>query len=423
MTNARNHSSADSRIGLLRKYSPARQVVFSIAGNQLGLYFDLALAFSLIVYELNGTAFDAAFYSCSYALPVVLISPLAGALVDRQNNVRPYLIVASLCCTVFSFLQFLSHDLWTFLLLVVLKNSARIFVGPANMVILRNSVPEDVIPRILGIGQTIQHVSKVAAPAIAGALLSIFSARSLFALSTGCYLFACLAFCALKPASPTHRISHREKRRIIDDILAGLRGLTTSPKQRVVVTSMALVTLCYFVADSQLSIFLKYYGLEASDYGLMLAAAGAGGVTGGLVISSGKFSTRPTFLIISGAITEAIGFSGVASSSLFNAPLLLILLPAVFLIGLASTSTGTGFYVLIQKRTDISEIGRMTSLLSTLNGAVLFVGPMLGAYLFSNLSILAPYVFSILGLLAVAVIVGISEENSRFNAHPKNSKY
>lgn len=408
-----NHPSADSRIGLLRKYPAARQVVYSIAGNQLGLYFDLALAFSLIVYELNGTAFDAAFYSCSYALPVVLVSPLAGALVDRQNNVRPYLITAALCCAACSFLQFLSQNLWTFLLLVVLKNSARIFVGPANMVVLRNSVPEDAISRVLGIGQTIQHVSKVAAPAIVGALLSVFSARSLFALSTGCYLFACLAFFALKPTYSIQRSSRREKQRIIDDIFTGFRGLAKNPKKRVIVASMALVTLCYFVADSQLSIFLRHCGLEASDYGLILAAAGAGGVIGGLVISSGKFSTRPAFLITAGTIVEAIGFSGIALGSLFSAPLLVILLPAVFLVGLASTSTGTGFYVLIQKRTEIAEIGRMTSLLSTLNGAVLFVGPMLGAYLFSNLSVFAPYVFSIVGLLAATAVVRISEKDSR----------
>jgi MFS transporter, DHA3 family, macrolide efflux protein len=134
-----------------------------------------AFALGVWVYLETGSVTRFALINFSAALPTLLVSPFAGALVDRWDR-RRTLIVSDLVAglssaALFVLLRLDSLELWHIYLLVGLASVCNAFQWPAFTASTTLLVPPRQFSRAAAMSQTGFAVSQVTGPALGGMLL------------------------------------------------------------------------------------------------------------------------------------------------------------------------------------------------------------------------------------------------------------
>jgi MFS family permease len=134
-----------------------------------------AFALGVWVYLETGSVTRFALINVSAAVPTLLFSPVAGALVDRWDR-RRTLIDSDLCAglssaVLFVLLRLDALELWHIYLLVGLASVSNAFQWPAFTASTTLLVPPRQFSRAAAMSQTGFAVSQVTGPALGGVLL------------------------------------------------------------------------------------------------------------------------------------------------------------------------------------------------------------------------------------------------------------
>ena len=118
----------------------------------------------------------------------LIAAPYMGALIDRfgeRKTVSASYAVLTLCCAGFAVV----HNVWILvLLLIVIKLAVPLGMGLSTYV-YRTAPPEELTPT-LSAGISINHVTSVAMPLLAGALLPAIGYEGIFAGTAGLILLS-----------------------------------------------------------------------------------------------------------------------------------------------------------------------------------------------------------------------------------------
>ena len=355
----------------------------------------------------------AAFSVCSY-LPIFLISFIGGVWADRYNRKRLIILsdclIAAVTLLMYLIMPYLTNQpllLGALLVMSVIRSLGAGVQTPAVNAVLPQLVPAGQLMRYNGLNAAMQSVVNFAAPAAAGAVLSISSLHTTLLIDVltaalGIGLFSCLLIPsqAKQTAEPT-------------DLWSDLKiGLSYSFKEpligRLLMIYGLFVLLCVpagFMAGLLVS---RIFG---SDYWYLTAVelVGFAGMTlGGLLMSIwGGFSSRLRTLASSLACFGLLAI-GLGMSANFQLYLLLMLL-----FGIALTCVQTAVTTLIQENALANIQGRIFGLMSSMYAGFL----PLGMAVFGPLADIMPLqwlmVASGLGLLGCALFVRRSKQMHR----------
>ncbi len=144
--------------------------VISAFGSALG-----GFALGVWIFERTGSATAFALMGFFAYLPSLLISPVAGALVDRWDRRRTMIVsdfVAALCTGAMALLLYLDRfEVWHAYVLVTIIMASAVFQRPALSASIPLLVPKEQLGRATGMGQAGSAVCEIAAPVLAGTLL------------------------------------------------------------------------------------------------------------------------------------------------------------------------------------------------------------------------------------------------------------
>lgn len=163
--------------------------VVSMLGSSLS-----GFALSVWVYQSTGSATKFALIAFVSMLPGILLSPVAGALVDRWDR-RWAMILAdtgSGCTTliVALLLWFGRLELWHIYLLLAVSSSFSAFQFPAFSAATSLLVPHRHLGRASGMTQMGSGVAEIIAPALAGALVVTLGPQGVLFIDVATFLFA-----------------------------------------------------------------------------------------------------------------------------------------------------------------------------------------------------------------------------------------
>lgn len=163
--------------------------VVSMLGSSLS-----GFALSVWVYQSTGSATKFALIALVSMLPGILLSPVAGALVDRWDR-RWAMILAdtgSGCTTliVALLLWFGRLELWHIYLLLAVSSSFSAFQFPAFSAATSLLVPHRHLGRASGMTQMGSGVAEIIAPALAGALVVTLGPQGVLFIDVATFLFA-----------------------------------------------------------------------------------------------------------------------------------------------------------------------------------------------------------------------------------------
>jgi hypothetical protein len=301
--------------------------IISIVGSGL-----TSFALGVWIFEQTREATPFALVVLIGNLPRILLSPVAGALVDRWNR-RWVMILADtgnalVTLGVVVLLSIGDLDVWHIYAIALLTALFAAFQEPAYIASTTLLVPKQDLARASGLMQMGQAAEMLVSPILAGALFAVVGLQGIVVIDFVTFFFAISALLIVRIPQPEAVSSGGQARRSVwQDALFGWRYLRSRAGLFGLLLYFALVNfLLNFAAVLTGPLVLSFS--TSAALGVVQTVSGVGMLVGSIVMSAWGGPQR--------RIRAVIGFIGLASLGL----LLIGLQPSVVLIC-------AGFFVLL----------------------------------------------------------------------------
>src|SRR5450755_4888625 len=154
----------------------------SIFGDFLAIF----AVFSLVTFQLHGTATQVSMILVAYMLPLAVVSPLAGVFVDKWN-VKWTMIASDLVRGVLVLVLVFVRDLNAIYVIFLALSTVSSFFVPAQSVAVRTLAPAAGLMAVNALMSQAVQGSQIISPALSGLLVQWLGANS-------CFLFDSLSF-------------------------------------------------------------------------------------------------------------------------------------------------------------------------------------------------------------------------------------
>jgi len=290
----------------------AGQLVSTIGSGLTGF------ALGVWIYQETGSVTLFAMNMLAVALPNLLVSPLAGALVDRYD--RRWMMIlsdtgAGLSTLSIAILYVTGNlQVWNILLATAFNSAFSTFQWPAYSAVTTLLVPKEQYGRASGLVQIGEAVSQLLAPAAAGVLFVTVGLGGVIAIDFATYLFAVLTLLVVRVPSPERSEAGKEGQGTIwkealfgwtyISARAGLLGLLLIFAATNFFSSMIFPLLVPMILDMT----------SADVLGYLVSVAGLGMLVGTLIMSVWGGPKRRIhgvlgFSILSGIFAALLGVS------------------------------------------------------------------------------------------------------------------
>ena len=274
----------------------ARALIGASAASQIGNWLYNAALLGYVYSETRSASWVGAATICRL-LPFVLLGPFGGAVADRYRrrtvllagDALRVLVMAALSATVAS-----AGPVVLVLALTALASAAGCAEKPAAMALLPRLAGEARLGPANALLHTVQDLGVVIGPAIGAILLGVAPAWIAFLANGATFAVSALLISTIRPdAAPA---SGRTPR--LAQLAGGLRTVRTTAFAPWLIVIVAMVEFTYGAQTVQLVVYATHsLGLGRGGYGVLLTAAGAGGLVSAL--ANGRLSTsRRVSLIV-----------------------------------------------------------------------------------------------------------------------------
>ena len=246
------------------------------------------VAQSWLIYKLTGNdPWYLGLLGLSFALPMVLVPPLGGVLVDRVDRVRllyrtqtgALLLAALLASLTWSGLV----QPWHILLTSGAGALLLAFDNPARQSLIPELVPRQDLLNALSLNSATYTGAALVRPALAGMLLNVVGAGWLFMLNAISYLAVIGVLPAMREV-PARQQPHQRLRAAL------LGGFAYVGRQKLVFALLVLSALAALFGRSYQQLLPVFadgvWQAGASGYGALLSAGGAGALLGAIAMAS-----------------------------------------------------------------------------------------------------------------------------------------
>ncbi len=349
MTASDTPKPADSIWQPLRRPLFRNRLIASAISNIGSWMQDTAGAW--LMTALTTSPFLLASMQTAASLPVLLLGLPAGATADLLDRRRLLLFWGGWMFVVAVVLSVLTLNgwmaAWSLLLLTFLLNVGTAMNAPTWQAIVPELVPRQELPEAIALNSAAFNVARAVGPALGGLCVAGFAsvlmgASVVFAINAASF-FAVLIFIYRWKRAPWFT-SALPAERLLGSMRSGLRYTRFAPAMRAVMVRAFLQTFCVssmwalLVVVAQESVQRGAWG-----YGILMGCIGAGAVVGALLQSHIRHR-----LAADGIVTAAAFAFMVTLLIMAWLPLFWVLLPALFLGGMAWTSTTSSLNVSVQ---------------------------------------------------------------------------
>ena len=316
-------------------------------------------------------------------IPMVLLSPFAGPLVDRWDKKR-LLILTDIIVALFAMVLVVvgtisdTFPLWLVFVSLFIRAIAQTFQMPTIQSILPTMVPEEELTRINGQLGMVQSANFIIAPAIGAFLFTVIPINWLILLDVLGAVFGVglLVFVTIPKV-----ISQGETIHLLTDTKFGVKKLYENKGLWHIMLNGAVFTLLFMPAASLYPLMtMGYFGQNVGQAGLVEVVYSVGMLAGGAVIGFfGKWKDRmkPIFMAYV-VVGTTIGASGLLPGTTQGFFYFLLLNAGA---GFATPYFNTLLMAIIQQSYEPNVLGRVLGVfnsLMTLPGPIglIFAGPL-----------------------------------------------
>lgn len=362
-----------------------RNFYLFLSGQFLSGITSMIVQYAIIWYltEMTGSATVLSYATILGMLPMVLLSPFVGPLIDRWNKKLLLMItdgIVAIFAIILSLVGTFSAEfpIWLVFISLFVRSVAQTFQMPTIQSILPTIVPESELTKVNGQLGMVKSANFIIAPALGAFLFAIVPMNQLILLDV---LGAILGISLLLFVAIPKIISQGEKVHLLTDTRFGIQQLVANKGLWLLSLIGAAFTLIFMPAASMYPLMtMEYFNRSVGDAGLIEMVYALGMLAGGAIIGIfGKWKDRmkPIFAAYA-VIGVTIGLSGIlpATSKGF---IYFIILNAFA--GFATPYFNTLLMAMIQQSYDPKYLGRILGVLNSLMSitgpvGLIFAGPL-----------------------------------------------
>lgn len=271
------------------------------------------VALTALVWHLTGSAWMVAVLRACHAIPLLLLGPISGVLVDRWNR-KTTLIVVDLIRAGLVLLFPLVQDVSAILLITVAFNVVSTLFSPAKNALIPNVISRERLLAANSLSSITQNIAMIVGPALGGIILATSGTAAAFYLDSATFLFSAAAIASMSISGAVGRKS-TEKMSALDDLTEGFRFVAGSPPVRsAMLMELGVASGWGCITVLAIVIAEKVLGGGEPEYGLLLTSIGIGALIGAIL--SGQLGQRIglNWMFPIGFIVLGIATAGLAES-------------------------------------------------------------------------------------------------------------
>jgi MFS family permease len=312
-----------------------------------------------VVYQIGHSEFTLGLVGFAAAIPVLLISPWGGVIVDRMSRRKLIMMTQSgamLLAFILAALTFTNRiQEWHVIALAALLGVVNAFDAPARQAFVPEMVGKTDLPNAIAMNSMMFNSARVVGPAVAGLVLALVGAAWCFTIN-GLSFLAVLVGLWLMKLPPHQRMQHNTSS--WQQLLSGVRYASGNRE----ISGLILLSLVFSVFGISYATILPAFVENnlhqgAIAYGWVNTATGLGAVTGAFLLVHRLSHGRRGLLLV---LTN-IAFPLVLIAFSFTSSLPLSLLLAYGL-GLGFMMQFTTINTLLQTRVADDFRGRVMGL-------------------------------------------------------------
>jgi MFS family permease len=266
--------------------------VFSASGTMTQ-----SVAMSWLVFRLTGSGVDLGLMTTCTFLPLLILGPYSGTLVDRFDRRRLLLLTQSLLMLLAVLTAILIATgvvaLWMLFVLAAVIGSVSAPDQTARQVYVVDLVGTERLASAVSLYEVVLNISRVVGPAAGGVLLATVGVAACCALNAASYVQPLVVLLRHRPrhagAAPAPATARKPPP---GQLRAGLRYAWRNRPIRVSLFLAACSGLLFNMGVTLPLLATRVFHLGGGGYGLMMAVFGIGALPGALLASVG--SGRPT---------------------------------------------------------------------------------------------------------------------------------
>ncbi len=386
------------------------------------------IALVILVYKLTGQGVAVAVLVAANIIPVLMLGPVAGVVIDRFSR-KGVLIGADLLRALLALSLIWPQGVWHVYLVAAGLAAGSVFFNPTVQAVIPALTTEQQRLAANSVGWSTAQLVQIVASALVGGLIAYFGTSPAFALNAASFAVSALLIATLRIPPHVGQLGADTKEGLGAYVGAARAGLAFALRDRFVSRLLLVQALASFAvgATGALLVVLseKFLRLPPAGFAWLIGAIGAGALLGPLIPNALARDYRDARWLFVPYVIRGIGDMLLATFAAL--PVALVLL---FVYGL-NTSTGmVVFSSTVQGAVPDAVRGRVFTLLDVTWSTMELASLAVGGLVVDRLGI-QPVFWSGGVLLLLAGVLGLvllggynfraAEGTAHSSAHPLDS--
>lgn len=363
------------------------------------------IALVVLVYQLTGRGAAVALLVAAEVVPVLLLGPVAGVIIDRFSR-KSVLIGADIARAMLALSLVWPQGAWHAYVVAAGIAAGNTFFNPTVQAVIPELTTEDQRLAANSVSWSTGRLVQIIASAIAGGLIALIGTDAAFILNAATFVISALLLVRLVIPAHAGQLGQQTKRGLDRYLGEAREGLRYALRDRLVsrlLIVQGLASLATGTTGAMLVVLSEQHlGLHPSGFAWLIGAIGVGALLGPLIPNAMAKDYRDARWLFGPYIIRGVG--DVLIGILTPLPVALVIL---FVYGL-NTSTGmVVFNATVQGAVPGHVRGRVFTLLDVIWNAMRLLSLAVGAVIVDVVGI-RPLYWTSGTLLALAGVLGVA---------------
>jgi MFS family permease len=282
------------------------------AGQLISVLASSMTQFALTIwaYQETGSATALGIINTAFIVPFLLLSPIAGVMVDRYNR-KLMMMVSDLTAIlstagILALQLFGALEIWHLYIAAIINGLGNTFQWPAYSAAISTMVPKENYSRANGMMSLVESGPAVLAPIFAGLLLPIITLTGILVIDVVTFFIAILALTLIHIPQPEKTVEGQAgSGSIFQEALYGFKYIFARRGLLGLLTFFIVLNFVIGLSGPLFSPFILERTNQSSELlGVVTSANAIGAVIGGLLIGLwGGFRKRMNSIFLGEALT------------------------------------------------------------------------------------------------------------------------
>jgi len=372
-----------------------------LAAQFISIFGDFLALFGIISYitfKLHGNAVQVTTINIAYILPLALIGPVVGVVVDRLN-VKRTMIASDLIRGCLALMLLLARTVPQIAAVLLALSVVSCLFVPAQSITVRTLIPrEDLLKANAMLSQAF-YLIRILSPLAAGAIVALLGFKATFYLDAASFFFSAVMISTLTINRPPRENADKTVASLGRDFVEGNRFIFTHSGLSFVFLAMAVAMFVLSSFSPLISIFVRDQ-LHAGVFlfGVVSAMVGVGLIVSTTVLMRLSGRKAEPRVVLYGMVTLGVAVAVLAFS--YYAWLAAV---STFLMGFAVALVLVPAQTMSQQETPHDMVGRVSSTFMSMISVAQILGLLLSGSLAERLGMRHLFLSCsvVLGLIAI----------------------